>query len=366
MSDERSYNHAYNVDKRPKKITDAFSRGQQSKSFKKSLHDRHQERYTKVESTASLRSSHSSFNKKQLEKVEYENMQFYRKSKDLEKIQEDLKKECDTLKCENQELKKVISEKDAQIDELSQKLEELQHMKLTSKQSKFSNLRQNFQSMFHRRKTKDELVSKKILQNEPNFQTTLEKMDKDVEFKNVPRVLVESVKVLESKYMHVVGLYRISGNYATVQDMRFHINSNNFKVLKEQKDPHTITGIIKLLFRELEEPLISLKHLDQYIDDCNFLSLRKEYQIMAVQTLVEKLHPVHRDTLQYLMKHLNKVINTHGNQNNAGTLSVVVGACIFYELLSDVDFQMNLAKCTVTNKCIEIMIEEYSAIFEQV
>uniref|UniRef100_A0A1B0D616 Uncharacterized protein n=1 Tax=Phlebotomus papatasi TaxID=29031 RepID=A0A1B0D616_PHLPP len=131
-------------------------------------------------------------------------------------------------------------------------------------------------------------------------------MEKDADFKNVPRVLVEAVKVLEAKFMNVIGLYRVSGNYAVVQDMRFHINSNNFEVLRTQKDAHTITGIIKLLFRELEEPMISLKHLDTHIDDSNFLALSQEYQIMQVQKLVGTLQPVHRDTLQFLMKHLNK------------------------------------------------------------
>lgn len=67
--------------------------------------------------------------------------------------------------------------------------------------------------------------------DEANFRTTLEIMEKDADFKNVPRVLVEAVKVLEAKFMNVIGLYRISGNYAVVQDMRFHVIF--FKILRK-------------------------------------------------------------------------------------------------------------------------------------
>ncbi|XP_055711844.1 rho GTPase-activating protein 15-like isoform X1 [Phlebotomus papatasi] len=375
-------------DNKPKKFGEVFSRGNSSKRSTKSYH-RNNDRYSKVDDNASVRSSTSHQNtNKYLQFLEQENTQYKRASSDLQKAHEDLKRECELLKTENENLRKLLDERDAEIFDMSQKLNELHNSKF--KHSRFSSIRQNFQNIFQRRKTKEELVKKKILQSIPeteeeiqhievsngyctiystdeaNFRTTLEKMEKDADFKNVPRVLVEAVKVLEAKFMNVIGLYRVSGNYAVVQDMRFHINSNNFEVLRTQKDAHTITGIIKLLFRELEEPMISLKHLDTHIDDSNFLALSQEYQIMQVQKLVGTLQPIHRDTLQFLMKHLNKVIQYQGNQNNAHSLSVVVGACIFYELLSDVDFHQNLAKCTVSNKCIEIMIEDYSAIFEQV
>ncbi|XP_055695253.1 rho GTPase-activating protein 15 isoform X2 [Lutzomyia longipalpis] len=345
-----------------------------SESSGQSIRNQHyrsnNDKYSKIEENSSDRSSRSHSNhsnqNKTLQRLQSQKSEFQRMSCDMLKAQEKLQNECALLHKENQELKNLLGERNAEIQELTLKLEELQNSKLSSKHSRFFSLRHNFQNIFQRRRTKDELVSKKILQNEPNFRTTLEKMEKDTDFRNVPRVLVEAVKVIEANFMNVIGLYRVSGNYAIVQDMRFHINSNDYEALRKQKDPHTITGIIKLLFRELEEPLISLKHLDFHIDDSNFLALSREYQIKQVLSLVETLPPVYRDTLQFLMKHLNKVIHFQGNQNNAHSLSVVVGACIFYELLSDVDFHMNLAKCTVSNKCIEIMIEDYSAIFEQV
>ncbi|XP_059612225.1 WW domain-containing protein tag-325 [Phlebotomus argentipes] len=352
-------------DKKPKGLHQVFERGRSSKaSF------RANERYSKISDIATDRSSKSSnvsnlSYKKYIQSLEQECKALRTDNSELQRALAEDKAQKQKLAEECAVLKKGNMEKDQQIQELQEKLEELQTMK-TSKHSRFFSLRHNFNSIFQRRKTKDELVHKKILQNEPNFRTTLDKMEKDQDHKTIPRVLVESVKILEAKFMHTIGLYRVSGNYAVVQDLRFHINSNNYDALRNQKDPHAITGIIKLLFRELEEPLISMKHLDMYINDKNFLELDRETQKWQITNMVDTLHPVARDTLCFLMRHLNRVISNPGNQNNAHTLSVVVGACIFYELLSDVDFHMNLAKCTVSNKCIEIMIEDISDIFDAV
>lgn len=88
----------------------------------------------------------------------------------------------------------------------------------------------------------------------------------------VPKVLVECVKLLESRpmYMHHLGLYRASGNHADIQKLRFQIDANNYKTLYNQTDPHNITGIVKLFFRELKLPIVSLRQIDAVIPDDQF------------------------------------------------------------------------------------------------
>lgn len=99
----------------------------------------------------------------------HENLEYKNLNNDIRKSHEKLKKECESLREENEELKKLLEEKDAEIRELSIKLNELHNYKLTSKSSKFSTLRHNFQNIFQRRRTKDELVRKKILQSIPEI-----------------------------------------------------------------------------------------------------------------------------------------------------------------------------------------------------
>lgn len=48
----------------------------------------------------------------------------------------------------------------------------------------------------------------------------------------------------------------------------------------------------------------------------------------------------------------------------AHTLSIVVGAFIFYETMQDLNMLTTLNRCMLPNKCIEIMIECNKEVFE--
>lgn len=48
----------------------------------------------------------------------------------------------------------------------------------------------------------------------------------------------------------------------------------------------------------------------------------------------------------------------------AHTLSIVVGAFVFYETMQDLNILTNLNRCMLPNKCIEIMIENNKEVFD--
>lgn len=51
------------------------------------------------------------------------------------------------------------------------------------------------------------------------------------------------------------GLYRINGNQAQIQKLRFAVDSSDDYNLSSY-DVHVLTGALKLFFRELKEPLV--------------------------------------------------------------------------------------------------------------
>lgn len=98
------------------------------------------------------------------------------------------------------------------------------------------------------------------------FSSNLETVEKDLEHKNVPRIVVECVGSLEtSTNISTPGLYRVSGNKTVIET--FKKKSNDKKSSKRDariaslrnQDVHSLTGILKMFFRELTPPLMPSK-----------------------------------------------------------------------------------------------------------
>merc|ERR1719419_1047709 len=74
----------------------------------------------------------------------------------------------------------------------------------------------------------------------------------------VPNFVSNCIYALESRsLLSTDGLYRINGNCAEIQRLRFLIDSEKPCDLADKRwDVHVLTGSLKLFFRELHEPLI--------------------------------------------------------------------------------------------------------------
>lgn len=98
------------------------------------------------------------------------------------------------------------------------------------------------------------------------FGTNLLTVEKDSEHTFVPKVVVECINVLEiESNIKTPGLYRVSGNKTVIE--AFKKKSNDKKSAKKDpkysslknQDVHSVTGILKLFFRELSPPLMPSK-----------------------------------------------------------------------------------------------------------
>lgn len=68
-------------------------------------------------------------------------------------------------------------------------------------------------------------------------------------------------------FQFFLGVYRTSGNLATIQKIRFEVDNGRLNILGQYaKDPDVLTGSLKLFFRELKEPLISREVCDKLLD----------------------------------------------------------------------------------------------------
>ncbi|KAB0390780.1 hypothetical protein E2I00_011201, partial [Balaenoptera physalus] len=83
----------------------------------------------------------------------------------------------------------------------------------------------------------------------------------------VPRFVQQCIRTVEARGLDIDGLYRISGNLATIQKLRYKVDHDERLDLDDGRweDVHVITGALKLFFRELPEPLFPFSHFPQFI-----------------------------------------------------------------------------------------------------
>lgn len=81
------------------------------------------------------------------------------------------------------------------------------------------------------------------------------------EGKPVPRIISSAIEYLEA-HLLTVGIFRISGSQADMQDLKQKFNSGSITGFSNyphnENDVHTIAGLLKAFIRELKDPLIPL------------------------------------------------------------------------------------------------------------
>ncbi|XP_053569836.1 rho GTPase-activating protein 12 isoform X1 [Bombina bombina] len=221
------------------------------------------------------------------------------------------------------------------------------------------------------KKTKTKL--KKFLTRRPTMQAVREKgYIKDPVFGSslaslcqrenttVPNFVKLCIDHVEEHGLDIDGLYRVSGNLAVIQKLRFAVTHDEKLDLNDCKweDIHVIAGALKMFFRELPEPLFTFNHFDDFV-----LAIQKEprLRVQAVRDLIKQLPKPNQDTMQALFKHLKHVVETgEKNRMTYQSLAIVFGPT----LLKPEKETGNIAVHTVyQNQIVELILLEYNAIF---
>uniref|UniRef100_A0A1Y1NBQ2 Rho-GAP domain-containing protein n=1 Tax=Photinus pyralis TaxID=7054 RepID=A0A1Y1NBQ2_PHOPY len=228
--------------------------------------------------------------------------------------------------------------------------------KLQSPEEK-SQIRYKLLKLLGKRSSKDLLEKKGIIKNEPIFGNTLRHLYETYK-QEVPEFVLKIIKLIElPKNIESVGLYRASGNLATIQKIRFNIDKNNLKILDEFKnDSDVLTGSLKLFFRELKEPLIPHKLYENLF---KFIDLDLTPKIGdSVKQLTSKMDKAHKTTLLTLLDHLLKVeAHSEENRMDAYNISIVWGPTLIWP--PDNCHDNILLSHTNANKVVELLLNVY-------
>ncbi|XP_042672739.1 rho GTPase-activating protein 12 isoform X4 [Centrocercus urophasianus] len=221
------------------------------------------------------------------------------------------------------------------------------------------------------KKTKTKL--KKFLTRRPTLQAVREKgYIKDQVFgsnltslcqrenSTVPKFVKLCIEHVEEHGLDVDGLYRVSGNLAVIQKLRFAVNHDEKLDLNDSKweDIHVITGALKMFFRELPEPLFTYNHFNDFV---NAIKQEPRQRVSAVKDLIKQLPKPNQDTMQVLFRHLKRVVeNGEKNRMTYQSIAIVFGPT----LLKPEKETGNIAVHTVyQNQIVELILLELNAIF---
>ncbi|TPX67909.1 hypothetical protein SpCBS45565_g03438 [Spizellomyces sp. 'palustris'] len=177
----------------------------------------------------------------------------------------------------------------------------------------------------------------------------------------VPAVVTKCIDCVEQSGMGVQGLYRMSGSTAQVQKLRMLLNKDPDTVRMEEwtSDIHIVTGVLKLYFRELPDPLFPRAMYRQLIEAAKIDDDR--LRLINIHELVNQLHDANYATLQALSGHLWRVsLNESQNRMTAANLSIVWGPTV----LDSPDPSPDPMEIKLQTRILEIVIANYEHIFD--
>uniref|UniRef100_A0AAQ4PGT3 Si:dkey-33c9.6 n=1 Tax=Gasterosteus aculeatus aculeatus TaxID=481459 RepID=A0AAQ4PGT3_GASAC len=133
----------------------------------------------------------------------------------------------------------------------------------------------------------------------------------------VPHVVRCCVEEVERRGMDEVGLYRVSGDSSDVGALKNEFNSSKKKLPMRSADVNVVSGVLKLFFRELPEPLVPTEM---------FQSLDMDLRLVSMLSVLESCPPPNRHTFLYLLHHLRRVSDKQDvNRMSLMNLATVFG-----------------------------------------
>ncbi|XP_022609834.1 rho GTPase-activating protein 12 isoform X4 [Seriola dumerili] len=240
--------------------------------------------------------------------------------------------------------------------------------------SKKSRVMKTSVSMDSSDQKKTRLKLKKFLTRRPTYQAVRDKgYIKDQVFgcsltslcqrenTSVPNFVKMCIDHVENTGLSIDGLYRVSGNLAVIQKLRFAVNHDEKVELNDSKweDIHVTTGALKMFFRELPEPLFTYGSFNDFVNAIKCSDYKQ--RVNSIKDLIKKLPKPNHDTMQNLFKHLRRVID-HGEANRMTTQSVAI---VFGPTLLRPETETgNIAVHMVyQNQIVELILLEYESIF---
>ncbi|XP_059925164.1 rho GTPase-activating protein 15 isoform X3 [Gadus macrocephalus] len=177
----------------------------------------------------------------------------------------------------------------------------------------------------------------------------------------VPRFVRLCTEAVERRGLQTDGIYRVSGNLAVIQKLRFMVNHEEKLNLdqSEWEDIHVITGALKLFFRELPEPLVPYGFYTDIIETVKMSDYSDK--VDRLKCLVLNIPPPSHDTLHFIFSHLQRVLEqSDANRMTTQNVAIVFGPTL---MRPERDTGLMAVNMVYQNQAVELMLTEFHHIF---
>ncbi|XP_051799992.1 active breakpoint cluster region-related protein isoform X2 [Acanthochromis polyacanthus] len=123
----------------------------------------------------------------------------------------------------------------------------------------------------------------------------------------VPHVVRCCVEEVERRGLDEVGIYRVSGTTSDISMLKSAFNSNLREAVSRLRsaEVNAVSGVLKLYFRELPEPLIPTELFQSLARALDIQDLNS--RLVSMLSLLQSCPDANRHTFLYLLHHLQRV-----------------------------------------------------------
>lgn len=201
--------------------------------------------------------------------------------------------------------------------------------------------------------------------NLPLFGTELE-LRAEVEKTSIPGIVKRCIAEVEARGMDVEGIYRKSGGNSQVQQVKegFEKQPFDYDLSDPDLDIHAVTSGLKQYFRKLPTPLITYEVYDILIELSKIPegANQRQERVEGLRNALAELPTVHYEILEYLMKHLARVV-VKEKENLMTPMNVAV---VFAPtIMRPESVARELSDTKAKNEVVMWMVQETDAVFKK-
>ncbi|MCJ1309262.1 Rho-type gtpase-activating protein [Agyrium rufum] len=176
----------------------------------------------------------------------------------------------------------------------------------------------------------------------------------------IPNIITRCIREVEARGMNHEGIYRKSGGNSQIQQIKdgFEKSPTTFDISDPDLDINAVTSALKQYLRKLPTPLITYHVYDLLLSSTTIPDEGQRIATMAAA--VNQLPGRHRETLEYLTFHLERV-----TQREKVNLMTPLNVAVVFAptIMRPESVQREMTDTQAKNQAVQFMIENCAAIF---